>query len=131
MARDLPRGRVASPASRKRRERNAARREARELVDGRWVCVNPLVSHGFESTYINWGCRCTPCTAANSRAQADHRERRRRQGRRVLIDGRWTCVVYGVEHGHYSTYLNWSCRCVPCTDAATGARAYTRRGRAS
>jgi hypothetical protein len=59
---------VSELASRKRRELNWRRREQRELVDGRLVATKPGLAHGRQGTYVNWSCRCVPCTAANSRA---------------------------------------------------------------
>lgn len=35
---------------------------------------------------------------------------------RQLIDGRLVAVE-AVDHGIYTTYQNWHCRCVPCTEA--------------
>ena len=34
--------------------------------------------HGRYTTYVNYGCRCAPCTADNTRYIREYRERRRR-----------------------------------------------------
>ena len=39
------------------------------------------VEHGTVSTYRNWGCRCEPCTAANSAAGRKHGQRYRERQR--------------------------------------------------
>lgn len=31
-------------------------------------------THGVYSTYVNWGCRCQPCTVANSSMRRSFRE---------------------------------------------------------
>lgn len=49
--------------------RRAERGAERVLVEGR--LVHPRATHGCASSYVNWGCRCVPCTSA-------HRENRRR-----------------------------------------------------
>lgn len=51
--------------------RRAEHREARELVDDRWVVTRPDISHGRHTTYINYSCGCEPCTAAHRRAGKD------------------------------------------------------------
>lgn len=33
------------------------------------------VKHGKDSTYVNWGCRCTRCTQAHAEAAAERRSR--------------------------------------------------------
>lgn len=39
---------------------------ARVLVDGRLVAPLPPIHHGKHSTYVNHGCRCEKCGAANA-----------------------------------------------------------------
>ncbi len=51
------------------------RMNERVLVDGR--LVHPRAPHGTRSGYQNWGCRCVPCTRANTEAMAARRERLR------------------------------------------------------
>lgn len=52
------------------RRRYAAERAARArecvMVDGRPVAMNPAATHGTATTYSYYGCRCGPCTEANS-----------------------------------------------------------------
>lgn len=65
-----------------REHMNARRRDrfaARVLVAGRWHATNdsrghPL-PHGAVWTYKNWGCRCGPCTAANTDYQSEYKHR--------------------------------------------------------
>jgi hypothetical protein len=49
------------------RVRARAERAARAL---RLAQDRTLAPHGHPSTYINWDCRCEPCTAANTAACA-------------------------------------------------------------
>lgn len=65
----------------------ATQRRLRELrgrlrvpVDGRLVA--PVAQHGSESTYVNWLCRCVPCTDA---AREGGRERRHRAKWRAAV----------------------------------------------
>jgi hypothetical protein len=44
-------------------QRELNRRRAQRLAD-----EDAAVAHGTYSTYTNWGCRCTECTAANAAA---------------------------------------------------------------
>lgn len=57
---------VRAPARRRRDIKAArARRFAERIkVDGRWF--HPRATHGTPSGYTNYGCRCTPCTAAHT-----------------------------------------------------------------
>lgn len=59
-----------------RAKRNRDARMARRvLVDGRLVAAHlPDEKHGLQTTYGNWGCRCLPCTEANT---TDWRDRHR------------------------------------------------------
>ena len=64
-------------------------------------------SHG-RSRYVNHGCRCDICTAANTEvAMAGRRTRTERLAADPTL----------AEHGRRSTYTNWGCRCEPCTEA--------------
>jgi hypothetical protein len=65
------------------------------------------VSHGDRSCYVH-GCRRLECVKAN----ADYvRERRRR----FRDDGR--PIPDRVKHGLAATYVNYGCKCGPCTEA--------------
>lgn len=66
-----------------------------------------MPTHGQRSTYTH-GCRCGPCTEANSVFQAE----RQRGGQ----------VPPGGEHG-LSGYNNYGCRCLICTKAKQDANA--------
>jgi hypothetical protein len=56
---------------RRRSAKQRARRFAqRVLVGGVFIAAVPNLTHGTKSTYNNWGCRCTECTAANRAAWA-------------------------------------------------------------
>jgi hypothetical protein len=63
-----PTATVQRPAVRPRRDTKAARArrfaERIKKVDGRWF--HPRAPHGKPSGYTNYGCRCTPCTAAHT-----------------------------------------------------------------
>ncbi len=65
-------------------------------------------THGIPSAYNN-GCRCDECRLAHrarmARIRADLFSRPRDQ----------------VPHGTRGGYINWGCRCQPCTTAATVA----------
>lgn len=82
------------------------------------LAANPNVApHGVKNTYREWGCRCTPCTDANSEALLASRLDR---AARLAADP-------GLQpHGIERTYVNWGCRCRPCTDAHAHARAQRR-----
>lgn len=71
-----------------------------------------IVQHGTISTYRNWGCRCKPCSHANTLAIAAARK---------VYRERLQADFYVVTHGLNSTYVNWGCRCRPCTDAHADA----------
>lgn len=77
-----------------------------------WV---PL-SHGTATSY-NRGCPCDLCKAKNTARNTTLRNQRTAQ--RVLIHGRLVAPLPPEKHGKYSTYVNWKCRCIPCTDANT------------
>jgi hypothetical protein len=107
------------PDSEQRRLARWKKRDERELIDGHLVAVNAR-THGNDSTYTNWMCRCIPCTEAHRIDQINDRERRRQS--RVLIDGRWTAVGLA-KHGE-SGYSNWSCRCRVCSEKFHKSMAY-------
>lgn len=77
-------------------------------------------THGVAATYIVGGCRCQPCTQANTAYNVDARARR---AARLAAD------PTVVAHGRASTYRNWGCRCEPCSAANTAAcrRSIVRR----
>jgi hypothetical protein len=78
--------------------------------------------HG--GTRYNRGCTCDVCLRAHRERLAQLR--REHAAARVLIDGR--LVATGApQHGSRSTYVNWMCRCVPCTAAHTASLAARRR----
>jgi hypothetical protein len=78
--------------------------------------TNPTTrEHGDANTYIKQGCRCGPCTAANTE-RARH-DRNTRMARRRLVDGVMVAPVPPHRHGNGNTYTNWGCRCKPCTRA--------------
>jgi DNA-binding CsgD family transcriptional regulator len=58
------------------------------------------------------------CTASVRRSRPRNPATRvMRQRQRELVDGRLV-AVNAPAHGRYTTYSNWACRCLPCTDAA-------------
>lgn len=63
--------------------------------------------HGTPNRYAD-GCRCRPCTDANTRRVLDAKARRVERFRRGEIHP---------EHGTRLTYANYDCRCDPCRDA--------------
>lgn len=65
-------------------------------------------AHGNPSTY-NHGCRCEPCTTANTA-----RVKRSRVARQQRAEE--------APHGLYA-YTNWGCRCEVCTAAKSEANA--------
>lgn len=68
-----------------------------------------MATHGKASTYRNTGCRCKPCTDANTE--------RARRGRAERVERAKTNPEI-VPHGA-GGYRNWGCRCQVCTDANT------------
>lgn len=62
--------------------------------------------HGDARKYAQ-GCHCTECRAA-------HAERHQEQQRRRMSD---PAAADRAGHGKASTYQNYACRCVPCTEA--------------
>lgn len=75
------------------------------------------MKHGSYSTYVNYRCRCGMCRAAANAYQGE--AKRKRRAARVMVGGRLVAPGAYVRHGDYSTYVNYSCRCVPCTTART------------
>lgn len=75
---------------------------------------------GTYGGYTNHGCKCRPCTDANT--VEVRRQRAERAAR--LAAGEVT-----VPHGRDSTYTNWGCHCRECTAAHTATRNADRRGR--
>lgn len=66
-----------------------------------------MKTHGLAATYVNGGCRCEACTAANTERVM---RKRRERGERA--------VPPGIAHGA-AVYVNWGCRCDICTPAHT------------
>lgn len=76
-------------ASRNRQYRQKKIRQKRLAKD------MTLANHGQASTYMNWGCRCEPCTTAHSaRCVLYARRRRQNGGERLFPDG-WTVEEVG------------------------------------
>lgn len=80
-----------------------------------------MIEHGGSGAGYVRGCRCDVCTQANTdrcRARRDER-----LAARVEVNGRLVVVdeTQVENHGKRSTYMNWGCRCVPCTDSNTVA----------
>lgn len=81
--------------------------------------------HGSSNAYAA-GCRCRECAGAVTDRR--HRREERRRALLVEVDGYLVTTAETLHgHGHYATYRDWLCRCVPC-QRANLARA--RRGRA-
>jgi hypothetical protein len=71
--------------------------------------------HGTPNAYVNYGCRCAECRAANAARQADARRRRAATG--------------SMRHGKVSTYDNYLCRCAKCYAAKSAENAAARAQR--
>jgi hypothetical protein len=67
------------------------------------------MKHGTSYAYTN-GCRCDVCREGSRVRVAIALEARKE---RLLIDP--TLAPHGVRN----TYVNWKCRCEPCTTANT------------
>lgn len=92
------------------------RRDRRKLLtirNGRPYAARAKV-HGSTSTYINWHCRCEPCTTAHS--ASCRVERLKRGSKRLEVDGRLVAVT-APQHGTVGSYINWMCRCARCSIA--------------
>jgi hypothetical protein len=61
-------------------------------------------THGLASTYRH-GCRCEDCRTAHTIQAAAERARRAERSRDE------------VPHGTFGGYVNWACRCDPCSEA--------------
>lgn len=66
--------------------------------------------HGTMNGYVNLGCRCSDCRAANVARLL-----------RVRLERAERLAADDPRHGLASTYYNHSCRCDPCRSAATEA----------
>jgi hypothetical protein len=75
---------------------------------------NPVKHGGAGTAYTHYGCRCGPCTDANT-ARAHRRALERRDE-----------SPPPEAHGKRSTYNNWACRCVPCCEANAAENAADR-----
>jgi hypothetical protein len=70
--------------------------------------------------YVRYRCRCDDCRqAAREFQRASTADRARR-----LASGE-----VDVTHGRLSTYVNWACRCAPCTEAHNLKLARWKAGR--
>lgn len=79
-------------------------------------------THGRHGTY-NAGCRCDECKAAQvTKVLAE------RRSRRAKLD---LYPDLPIDHGKYTTYNNWGCRCDLCIEAyrvhRSGQRARKRQ----
>ena len=71
--------------------------------------------HGTEARYATQKCRCDECRQANTKRQKVYRMKRFAL---LVPDADGRLVTTGpVEHGIYTTYCNWACRCLPCSAA--------------
>lgn len=86
--------------------------------------VGDAWEHGTLSGYQYHGCRCDPCTAANTLAVTTAKLKRIERAR---IEG----IPDHVQHGIPSTYENWNCRCSPCVDAKSVRNAVYHASRKS
>jgi hypothetical protein len=77
-------------------------------------------AHGRAVQYSR-GCRCQPCTDANTRQVKEARDRRR--ANKAAADR--------AGHGKASTYTNYGCRCQDCTKANADKCAHYRQSKAS
>jgi hypothetical protein len=85
--------------------------------------------HRANGTDYEAGCRCDTCRAANTERVV--RRQHERRAARQLINGRLVAPVPPHRHGLASTYVNWSCRCEPCTQAGAKRNAADRARRAA
>lgn len=79
----------------------------------------PGITHGTLFAYRKGGCRCGPCTAANSTQVATERTRRYR---RTAANG----GVAPVTRHNAATRANWGCGCGDCKTSNAAAER-TRR----
>lgn len=84
---------------------------AEGLPDRRWRWRGDRIAkkdrHGQRASYAA-GCRCVPCTDANTE--------RLREAKRLRVD-RFRRGEIEPPHGVKSTYTNYDCRCDPCREA--------------
>jgi hypothetical protein len=71
-------------------------------------------THGLNSGYSHYGCRCGPCRVAH--AAAWRRMREVRLASRVRVSGRWVAPLPASRHGLINTYVYHGCRCETCTE---------------
>lgn len=74
----------------------------------RYTTTGRPVTHGTRGAYTNWGCRCKPCTEANTSICTEAKKSR--------TAGQ--AIPGFIKHGTFSTYSNWGCRCEGCRAAA-------------
>jgi hypothetical protein len=115
---------MTTASTKKALARRAVRLKERVLLDER--LVHPRATHGKATSYVNYGCRCAPCTAA----WADHMKAKRleRAATRVEDDDGYPVAPPELKHGSASTGQNWGCKCRPCLAAMA---ALARRHRAA
>lgn len=83
------------------------------------------LKHGTQEAYVRGKCKCQTCVAGNTSRHRDLRAAR--FARRVEVEGRLVAPVPAERHGRMTTYNNWGCRCVPCTEDATAYKVAARR----
>ena len=83
--------------------------------------VAPVEKHN-RSTYVNWGCRCKPCRAGNSR----HRTAQRAIKLRMTRDNGG---IAPTEIHNATTYESWGCSCPTCKKAKSAKNAKRDRSR--
>lgn len=95
----------------------------RVLVNGR--LISPLVrTHGQRYMYVDYGCRCAPCSDAH-RAY-DKAAKVERLARTAANGG-----IAPVAAHNASTYANWGCRCSECLDSWSEVSRKRRAARAA
>ena len=80
-----------------------------------------MKTHGNKNTYA-WGCRCAPCTAANTEAMRRYNRKRGVRPREVVNAERRAAM----KHGTVSMYRNAGCRCAECRAAVALERKVIR-----
>lgn len=86
--------------------------------------------HGTRGGYSNWGCRCQPCTKANTDAVRNYF-----RGRGVRPIAEWRAELRAQAlaslppHGSEARYLHKlrPCRCARCRKASAEARKRRRK----
>lgn len=112
---------MPSNATERAAQLRAERREQRVSINGRLVATN-APEHGVVWVYLAYGCRCEPCTEANTTYIAESRATK--YANREKVDGVW--IYPPGPHGSASTYVARGCRCAPCTAAIRESRANAR-----